>query len=300
MAKDQDAQLPDEWTQPRTTARLHLLPAKKKPIVVVLRRKPSRGYHVLQWHTRRHQLTSGSWFRGRLYEGRCDVSWDGRWMVYLAMGSQGETWNGICRPPWLRTVADLPNCGTWAGGGVFTQPRELLANDHWHWDRSLAEFSDDKSMPFKIVHEESGGEDLPSLERRLQRDGWQRAGDFGTERQISLKHTIYSVLHEGDAGWAWRPTAKHPTLRMYYRGYFVGGSTYEFQLEDSALLGLDVDWATWDCLGQLLVSRKGCLEAYGLRDLRKGRPSFRHDLEGLVPPWQDPDRNDDRPGRRDS
>jgi len=37
---------------------------------------------------------------------RCDVSFDGKFMVYLAMGASSKTWNGICRLPWLTTVID--------------------------------------------------------------------------------------------------------------------------------------------------------------------------------------------------
>jgi hypothetical protein len=37
---------------------------------------------------------------------RCDVSFDGEFMVYLAMGASGKTWNGVCRLPWLTTVID--------------------------------------------------------------------------------------------------------------------------------------------------------------------------------------------------
>ena len=280
--------LPSHWTEPRTCARIHLLPARQSPRVVVLRRQPSKVYHVMTWNTRNDAIEHGSWFRGRLYEARCDVSWDGAWMVYLAMGRSGDTWNGICRPPWLKTRVDVPNCGTWAGGGVFVERRRLLANDHWHWNRSLSEFSGKGGLPFMIEHLESGGETFPILSYRLERDGWKRNGppEPTGEIMITLPHKTYANVCPDDPGWELRPSPAHPTLFMYFRGYLVGGYTFEFELEGSNLLGPEVDWATWSCNGDLLVARRGAIERYTLEALRRGEPTFRLDLEALTPPWE--------------
>lgn len=205
-------------------------------------------------------------------------------MVYLAMGSGGKTWNGICEPPWLRTVADVPNMGTWAGGGFFSDARTLRSNDVWHYDRSLSEFSKSKKFPFSIKRMESGGEVFPILTHRLERDGWKREGDFGKDQKISLKHSSYSTLSVDDPGWSWQPTSKHPKLQMFYRGYLVHGYTFEFRLEGSDLLDPDVDWATWDAKGDLLVARHGSIQRYSLDGLKNRSPDFSFDLEGLTPP----------------
>jgi hypothetical protein len=276
--------LPDAWTQPRSRARLHVLRAHTSPTAVIIRRKPSKCFHIISWDTTRDKLAHGSWFRGKIFPERCDVSWDGRWMVYLAMGSSGNTWNGICQPPWLRTIADVPNMGTWAGGGFFSDARTLRSNDNWCWNRSLSEFTKSEGLPFSIERMESGGEVFPILAHRLERDGWQRQGDFGEERDIWLKHSVYSVACINDPGWSWQPTRRHPILRMFYRGYFVNGYTFEFQLEGSRLLDPEVDWATWDSKGDLLVTRRGAIERYALKDLANGSPGFSFDLENLSPP----------------
>jgi hypothetical protein len=205
-------------------------------------------------------------------------------MVYLAMGSCGNTWNGICQPPWLRTFADVPNLGTWAGGGFFSDARTLQSNDNWCWNRSLSEFTKSKDLPFSIERMQSGGEVFPILAHRLERDGWQRQGDFGEQRSVSLKHCSYSVACVDDPGWIWQPTRRHPILQMFYRGYFVNGYTFEFRLEGSGLLDPEVDWATWDSKGDLLVTRRGTIERYALKDLANGTPSFSLDLESLTPP----------------
>lgn len=276
--------LPAAWTNPRNKARLHILRAHGSPKAVIIRRKPSKCVHIVSWDTDSDALEHGSWFRGRIYSERCDLSWDGRWMVYLAMGSGGDTWNGICEPPGLRTVADVPNMGTWAGGGFFSDARTLRSNDVWHHDRSLSEFSKSKKFPFSIERMESDGEVFPILSHRLERDGWKREGDFVEDQKISLKHSTYSTLCVGDPGWSWQPTPKHPTLRMFYRGYLVYGYTFEFRLDDSELLDPSVDWATWDAKGDLLVARQGTIQRYTLDGLKTGSPTFSANFESLKPP----------------
>ncbi|MEM7773351.1 MAG: hypothetical protein AAF327_22955, partial [Cyanobacteria bacterium P01_A01_bin.37] len=78
--------------KPAQPARIHLLPAKRSPYVLVIRRKPSKCFHIIRWNTKTDRLEHGSWFNGKLYPKRCDISFDGQWMVYLAMGDSGNTW----------------------------------------------------------------------------------------------------------------------------------------------------------------------------------------------------------------
>ena len=276
--------LPKAWTEPRTRSRLHLLRAHEAPRAIVIQRKRGKLAHIISWNTETDELEEGSWFTGRIYAERSDLSWDGKWMVYLAMGAKGETWNGICQPPWLKTVADVPNEGTWAGGGVFTGRDLLHPHDFWLNKQSLADFSKSDAVPFKIKRRDLGGEVFPALTYRLERDGWIREGEFGKDRKISLKHSSYSTLCIDDPGWSWRFSPDHPVLRMFYRGYFVNGYTFEFVLEGSELLGPEVSWATWDAKGSLLVAKEGVIYRYSLEALKREVPDFTMDLEGLERP----------------
>lgn len=262
--------------KPADPARIHLLPAKASPYVLVIRRKPSKCFHVIRWNTKTDTLEHGSWFNGKLFPKRCDISFDGQWMIYLAMGASGDTWNGICRLPYLRTVVEGPNMGTWNGGGYWQDRQTLLLNQ---WQPAKG------SVPFKIaeLQPEFGGEDLGVLYPKWERDGWQRCGDnFGTNRRVTTA-AKYTVACDGDDGWQHRPSRKHPKLFVRYVGYLAHGYTFRFMLDRfDDLLDDHVDSACWDSLGHLVYSREGVLYKYSLDDLKHGRPGTVHDLEPLT------------------
>ena len=117
--QDPSAPPDDEAEEPAGTppkpARIRLLPAREAPYVVIVRRKPTRQFHILRWNTETGEVEHGSWFEGRIYALRSDVSFDGQWMVYLALGANADTWNGVCRVPFLRTEMEGSNHGTWHG-----------------------------------------------------------------------------------------------------------------------------------------------------------------------------------------
>lgn len=276
------------WTQPRTKARLHILRAHGTSKAVIIRRKPSKCAHILLWNTATDSFEYGSWFKGRIYTERCDISWDGRWMVYLAMGAGGDTWNGICEVPWLRTIATVPNMGTWGGGGFFSGSNTLQVNDCSLREQSLMKFSTSEAIPFGIERVNRDSELNSLLFHRLNRDGWKRVGEIGKYQEISLKNRSRATLCVDDPGWSWQPSSEHPVLRMYYRGYLVRGETFEFQLQDSDILDPEVDWATWDAKGDLIVAREGMVLRYTLEGLKNGVPAFSIDLEHLRPPQKVP------------
>jgi hypothetical protein len=110
--------------------KLFVIPARSEPTAVILRRGPSRWYHVIQWDTRRDKFAHGAWIKGRIYEEKCDVSPDGRLLVYFIMGSRVGTgfthaWTAISRVPWLQALVVWPQGMTYGGGGRFIDNRSL-------------------------------------------------------------------------------------------------------------------------------------------------------------------------------
>lgn len=119
-------------------ARMFVIPARDEPVAVILRRGPSRWYHVILWDTRRDTFTRGAWIKARIYEDKCDLSPDGRLFVYFVhQGSRGGTpythaWTAVSRPPWLQALAVWPQRTTYGGGGRFVGPRQLALRGVWH------------------------------------------------------------------------------------------------------------------------------------------------------------------------
>ncbi|EGF90901.1 hypothetical protein ABI_23130 [Asticcacaulis biprosthecium C19] len=90
-----------------TTARLFAIIARQTRKAVVFRRGPSRTVLLLTWDLESDTLTAGQWFKGRIYERRCDLSPDGELLCYFAAKHHGRpgTWTAISRPPYLKALA---------------------------------------------------------------------------------------------------------------------------------------------------------------------------------------------------
>jgi len=227
-------------------ARIHLLPAKESPYVVIIRRKPSKTYHIIRWNVEQDEFEHGSWFTGHIYVWRSDVSFDGKWMVYMARGAGGAIWNGVCLLPYLKTYLEADAPDTWGGGGYWSDSQTLLTHS-WGPTKGAA--------PFRI--EEDQGK-VPG--NRMKRDGW-----ISTENKESR---------------LWRFHQPGATLEAIYS---KRTTDFEFRLREfPALLNKEVEWATFAANGDLVFSRLGCVYRYSRKDLRKGKPGFAADLNGLT------------------
>src|ERR1700694_5923621 len=107
--------------------RLFVYLARSAPIALVLRRGPSSWARLSIWHTDTDTFEHGQWFKGRVYEHRCDVSPDGSLFVYFARKGGGpslgklhvDSWVAISRSPWFTALALWPVGGTYCLGGFF-------------------------------------------------------------------------------------------------------------------------------------------------------------------------------------
>lgn len=264
-------------------ARLHLLPAKSAPYTVVLRRKPTDWFHVLRWNTETDQIEHGAWFRGTLYPKRTDVSFDGRFLVFLAMDPGAATFNRISHPPLLDPIVEVPADGTYRGGGYWGTQSLLRLNGWFTYAKGRRKKVED-TLPIALDEYEEELGDPGVLYRRLIRDGWCRAGEnWGIETRLQRPDYAFDCI--GDDGWSNQPTPAHPTLRMVNAGFWNGTLQFKFWLaEFPTLVHEKADWACWDSLGQLLVASAGSLYKYGLDDIHAGTPKTVVNLEHLAPP----------------
>ncbi len=260
--------------------RLYFLMAKEAPIVVILRRGPSQRYHLIKINTQTATVEPGSWFTGSLYGDACDLSFDGEWLVYKALGAGGAIWTGLCRPPWLKTYREWETAGTRNGGGFFAS-RTLLQIHVW----SKMKTTQEVSLPFicredGIEHDQNGKIVIPDyLATRLRREGWQPLVPTKVSAPPGKKvDRLFMDQHE----WVSQPTADHPQLRMISRPG-GGGKRARFALEQPAtIIDNTVDWTNWDAFGNLLIARQGLLQKYTLADLTSGQPSLSWDLRTMT------------------
>ena len=134
-----------------------MIPARNAPLAIILRRGPSKWYHLIRWQTDRNEFEPGAWFRGRIYEDRCDLSPDGGLLVYFCHGGayrEGYTssWTAVSRAPWLHALALWPWGTTYGGGGRFLDGRRLVL----HGMAMAGTHSDHQATGLEIVEGDVG------------------------------------------------------------------------------------------------------------------------------------------------
>jgi len=105
--------------------------ARDARLAVVIRRGPASWAQLSLWNTETDEFSHGAWFRGRIYEEKCDLSPDGQLFVYAAFkgarlrSSYTDSWTAVSRPPWLHALVLWPMGTTYGGGGRFVENRRL-------------------------------------------------------------------------------------------------------------------------------------------------------------------------------
>jgi hypothetical protein len=170
---------------------------------------------LLTWDTATDAVTPGQWFKGRIYEHRCDLSPSGDKLVYFAAKHRGPygTWTAVSRPPWLTALALWPHGDAWGGGGLFETETRLRLNHR----ADRMQLAEDSRLPRRFQVEPLGkhsgmGEDFPIYELRLQRDGWRplhpsekqspycrvRPGHRAEQLELQMRIT---GIHEREGPW---------------------------------------------------------------------------------------------------
>jgi hypothetical protein len=254
---------------------MFVLLAKQAHVGVILRRGPTQWWRVTLWDTKRDRFEGGQWFRGRIYPDKCDVSPDGKLLVYFAgkfrereiqRGYRG-TWTAVSRPPYLTALALWPVGDTWGGEGVFVDDRTVLVTAPRH-------HPDHPPGPLSVLQYhflEAGDprrEAVPGW-----RDGWQ-----GTLAPTQPNRNYPQFA-------AWKKTCGGLTLeREAKRGSAWGVTIYEEYLPQPSrrrslytLYGSDGEpidlfeahWADWDRQGRLVATVGGRVLAGKLTRDRK-------------------------------
>lgn len=269
--------------RPPPPARLTAILARNARKAVVFRRGPSRSVLLLSWDLDTDVLTPGQWFRGRIYERRCDLSPDGDLLVYFA-GYRGRyrSWTAISRPPYLTALAFWPKGDGWGGGGLFSTSRSLALNHRHPFtehsggiggnEMQLAPECDPLPKGFRVrpLGPGSGwGEDDPIHAMRQHRDGWRLAseGGPGEEAPRDFSAPPPPVWVTFDPPWVMqKPLRKGgPFLQIARHGikerdgrWYIESAQVVAGAEVLVDLGR-IDWADVDALGDVLYAQAGKL-----------------------------------------
>jgi hypothetical protein len=262
------------------TPKTHVMLARDVPAGVVFYRRSGRTTYCLSLdYSRkgrgyRDSLAKGSRFYGRLFPERCDLSPDGRLMVYFAMrgqmtGGQSDpsTWTAVSEPPWLRAHWFFPNGSTWGGGGVFLPGNRLVVFEQVdpHMTEGRAQH-----CGYTLVRNIST---LPPEELDVLRSNYRREGPA-------------RFPHPALSGRKQSPVLVR-TPRSSRQGSY-GLFTYELRTADGGEYAgaesvIMADWAGWDIFGRLVVAEGRFLKFYDIEPRKPfPDPSRTLDLEQAI------------------
>jgi hypothetical protein len=245
---------------------------------VVIRRGPTRYTAVLSWDLKTDQFQLGQWLHGRIYERRCDLSPDGKHLIYFAANGHFNTsplrgsWTGISRAPYLKALCVYAKGDCWHGGGLFLSPTEYWLNDDGRHEQreNDPQFQRIAERPWPQDH---GGECPGVYYIRLQRDGWKLKSTSPDEHGGQI--TVFEKPI--DEEWILRKHAhashqSSPGRGMYYDTHELVSPHSQRSLSQDSWEWADVDGE------RLLWADHGCLHAGRLDATGVSASSVLHDF----------------------
>ncbi len=230
----------------KVPARVDLLQARNADKAVLIVRARAKKVHLVTWDQSTDEIERGSWFNGRIYSERCDLSRDGKHLVYFALGPTKDifSWTAVCEPPRITALVLWPMNDTWEGGGAFTGKRTLwldLPNGSPIDNKAKHTPRGDMTKYYSIQYKEHRGGPHP-FAKRLEAKGWKLTDyDDGTVGYEKKGTTDKLMLRARDGD----PIAKHHSDNP-----------------DIELLVKDVLWADWDRSGRLITVKAGIVKRY--------------------------------------
>jgi hypothetical protein len=156
------------------STRLWVLLARKTPIAAIFRRGPTRQVQLIKWNLNDDSFEEGQWFKGRVYERRCDLSPSGTLLIYFAATYKEplRSWTAVTKLPWFTSVALWPKGDGWNGGGYFKGPYEIHL-DHLAGESAPHPKFQAACRKLQVTSFANAmGEDARVWHFTLQRDGW--------------------------------------------------------------------------------------------------------------------------------
>jgi hypothetical protein len=250
-------------------ARVFFILARNAPVGVVFRRGPSDWTEVLKWNTENDTFEPGQWFRGRIYERRCDLSPDGSLLIYFVRKITGRTlkdheytyaWTAVSKPPYLTALALWPKGDCWHGGGMFASNNTIVLNH-----KPQVAKPHPKHLPTAMhvrLRDNVCGEDDPIFSERLERDGWELKQEWVVENR---GYPLLFLTREPEVREKQSPSG--PECLQLTRSIAELDYSECFAVRNASSDWLPIEgasWADWDSRGRLVFARDGRLYAGAL------------------------------------
>jgi len=266
-----------------------VLLARDASVGVALRRGPSKRVCTVLWNRRKDEFRVGQWLNGRIYERRCDLSPDGKYLIYFAMNGRWQSeakgsWTAISRAPYLKAVAMFPKGDCWNGGGLFTDNTKYWLNDgcgHAELRNTSEVQRDKKFQPSQYF----GGECLSVYYPRLMRDGWTYLG----RQKVSNRSDIDVFEKPLREGWFLRKLAHAESGAPPGKGVYWDQHELFRPASDTLIKYPAWEWAeldrnrlVWSTEGKLYAAR---LKPKGIFDERELFDFNKLEFEAIAAPY---------------
>ena len=247
---------------------------------LVIRRGPSRQVCTMLWDRRTDTFSLGQWFKGRIYERRCDLSPDGTHFIYFAMdgkwrGLSEGSWSAISRAPFLKALTFFPKGDCWNGGGLFIDNARYWLNGAGCHQKERGKTGlrrDDTHRPVGG----RGGECLTVYYPRLLREGW--ALNDHLSAGITDQCDVFEKAFEN--GWILRKYAHAQVGSPPGKGCYWDEHELLHPPANRCLKQPDWEWAEWDGT-RVVWASGGQLWASAVTDIGLAESRLLHDFNSM-------------------
>lgn len=234
---------------------------------------------------RKDRFKLGQWLKGRIYERRCDLSPDGKYLIYFAMNGRWHSpskgsWTAISIAPYLKAIVFLPKGDCWNGGGLWTDKNTYWLNDGHapHLAESKGADGQGRVRCTSSIEKEFYGGECPGIYYdRLVRSGWTYAGQIGADEIKNRKwwntHTRELFTKAAAEGWILEKIAHSQVGSQPGKGCYWDEHRLTHRTSGKALEFPDWEWAevdgrsiVWAAEGKIF---RGWLGKDGIRDSKK-------------------------------
>lgn len=254
---------------------LYVLVAQAARIAVVFRRGPARRTQLLIWRLDTDTVESGQWFKGRIYERRCDLSADGTLLALFCASFRKPlfSWTAITRPPYVAPLALWPKGDCWGGGGLFEGGALKLNHGSGVAGENTLKLDPAFRLPAHLSMQPLSmplgqGEDDPLRVLRMERDGWQWIGAKPGPHIRQTKSNVYRLFDKPFVARRQIPGHQPGPLFLQLQHHAIAENQGRWYLETAQIVDGEnkmlmdlgrVDFADLDPGGDVLYGAKGCL-----------------------------------------